>query len=415
MTIPIFFGIYAVPVLISQLGVSQFGFLTLLWAISSYFGLFDFGLGRVVTQRVSIALLENNIEQLPRIIGSAFALLLGFGLFSLFAMEASAEFFASKIGSAEHRQSFADSLWWMAVAMPAIVLTTGYRGLLEAVGHFGIINLIRVPMGVLTYMGPVVGLWCGMNSLEEMALILGVGRIVACIVYGWFALRAFPNVKGHGVFDRTLALSLIKFGGWLSISSLVSPLMNYIDRFLLAALVSTAAVTYYVTPQELILRVGIIPAAASAVFFPVFATLTHKSEMAESLRNYTLLIGGVMAPVSVIVAAFAHPILALWINSEFANTAAPVLQILAIAAFFSGIAQVPYTMLQAQVRADLTAKLHLVELPIYVALIFFFVAIFGMVGAAIAWLLRIVFDMFLLYILSGHLIRDPIDRPYNEY
>tara|TARA_R110002124_G_scaffold101462_6_gene249039 strand:+ start:620 stop:1867 length:1248 start_codon:yes stop_codon:yes gene_type:complete len=405
MVLPILFGIYAIPVLIAELGLAKFGVLSLLWAISSYFGLFDFGLGRAVTQRLMLALSEKQTELLGVIIGTSSALLIALGLMAGIGMASNATFLAQQISTPLIQPEVENSIFWMALSMPAILLTTGYRGILEAAGQFGIINLIRVPMGIYTYMAPVVGVWLGYSSLGDIALILAIGRFAALIVHGFFGLRAFHNIRGHGSFHLEMAKALLKFGGWLSVSNLVSPLMSYIDRFLLATIISTTAVSYYVTPQELVLRIGIIPAAIAAVIFPALAATRDTNNLKANLVQYSLAIGAVMLPIALLFIIFAHLIIELWITKEFADTAAPVLQILAVSAFFSGLAQVPFSLLQSQARADITAKLHLIELPLYVGLLYLLTDLYGIKGAASAWAIRIGFDMIALHFLSMRLIK----------
>jgi len=42
----------------------------------------------------------------------------------------------------------------LALAIPVVTLTAGLRGLLEAYQRFDIINLIRIPLGIFTFLGP---------------------------------------------------------------------------------------------------------------------------------------------------------------------------------------------------------------------------------------------------------------------
>ncbi|NJS13253.1 MAG: oligosaccharide flippase family protein [Sphingopyxis sp.] len=320
-------------------------------------------------------------------------------------MALAAPWIADKLAAPDDVAEVSNAFYWMAAAMPAIVLTSGYRGILEAMGRFGVVNLIRFPMGVFTFAGPLAVIWTGHTSLDLITAVLGVGRVVACAVHGLFALRAVPGLIGHGRVDQALLRPLLGMGGWLSVSNIVAPLMNYIDRFMLGFLVSATAVAFYATPQELILRIGIIPGALAAVLFPLFAASSADAEQARNaglyVRRYSLLIFVIMLPITIGLLIFAHPVLALWISPDFAQEAALTLQIMAVAALASGLAQVPYTMLQGQGRADITGKLHLAEFPLYVALLYLLVLHYGAVGAAWAWLLRIVVDLLALYWLCS--------------
>jgi O-antigen/teichoic acid export membrane protein len=45
-----------------------------------------------------------------------------------------------------------------------------------------------------------------------------------------------------------LVKPLIRFGGWMTVANVINPIMVQMDRFLIGALLSTAAVAYYTTP-----------------------------------------------------------------------------------------------------------------------------------------------------------------------
>ena len=51
--IPLLVGLISVPILLKSLGNQTFGLLTLIWTAIGYFGLFDFGIGRALTQQVA--------------------------------------------------------------------------------------------------------------------------------------------------------------------------------------------------------------------------------------------------------------------------------------------------------------------------------------------------------------------------
>ncbi|NOY58371.1 MAG: hypothetical protein GXO75_05495, partial [Calditrichaeota bacterium] len=54
--------------------------------------------------------------------------------------------------------------------------------------------------------------------------------------------------------------------------------------------------------------------------------------------------------------------------------------------------QIAFAMVQAVGRPDLTAKLHLIEAPFYLLVLWLLVGKFGIQGAAIAWSLRVFVD-----------------------
>ena len=66
----------------------------------------------------------------------------------------------------------------------------------------------------------------------------------------------------------------------------------------------------------------------------------------------------------------------------------------------NSLAYIPYYLLQGVGRPDLTAKFHLLELPIHIALVWFMVTHFGLPGAALAWTLRVTLDFVLLLVAA---------------
>jgi len=128
------------------------------------------------------------------------------------------------------------------------------------------------------------------------------------------------------------------------------------DRFAVGALVSLAAVSHYSVPQEAVLKLLLVPLALG-------------------------------------MALVAEPALALWLGRDFAAQAATPAAVLAVGMLAMSVAQVPYAALQARGRADLTGKLHLIELPLFAVALWWLTERLGIAGTAVAWALRSVGDL----------------------
>ena len=108
---------------------------------------------------------------------------------------------------------------------------------------------------------------------------------------------------------------------------------------------------------------------------------------------------------------FAKEILQVWLGSNFAAQSKMVMQILALGVLVNSLAQVPYALLQGVGRPDITAKFHLLELPLHIGIVWFLVGHWGIAGAAGAWTMRVTLDTLLLFVaafkvckLSPHLL-----------
>ena len=258
--LPLFAGLLAIPQLIGALGVERFGLLNLGWLLVGYFSLFDLGLGRALTRLVAERLAVGEMSEIPRLVGTAMRLMkwLGIGAAVLVA-SLSSELTSSwlKIPVALERETLIASLI-LAGTLPFVVLAAGWRGVLEAYGRFDLVNWIRIPLGVAIFVAPLLVLTFA-QGLVPVVGALAVTRVLAWWYSRYLCRALIPSLAGQCAFDRTLLRPLISFGGWMTLSNLISPLMVYADRFLIGGMISAAAVAYYATPYEIATRLWIIP------------------------------------------------------------------------------------------------------------------------------------------------------------
>lgn len=408
---PLLVAIACIPILIHGLGVERFGLLTLIWAVVSYFGLFDLGLGRALTQQVAVALAKQDRASLAPLIGTATALLAGLGILAGAMMALLAPWGVDLIQGVPDRAEVIQATYAMAVAMPFIVLTAAFRGLLEARHAFWLINLIRIPMGIYTFVGPVLAMWWLAPNLAMIAWVLVIGRIIGCVVHAWFAWRLMcPDLDGKLCVTAEKARLLGSTGGWMTVTNVVSPFMGYIDRFLIGALISPAAVAFYATPQEIVSRLAIIPGALTAVLFPTFAASTQSTHARRVFIQATAWLALIMFFITVPLVIGAHHLLTWWIGADFASHAGLVFQILACGMFINCLAHIPYTLLQGTGHARVVAVVHLVELPLFIVLLTWLIMHHGYVGAAVAWFVRVSLDAAALFLITRTILNRAIAR-----
>ena len=194
----------------------------------------------------------------------------------------------------------------------------------------------------------------------------------------------------------------------MTVSNVLGPLMVTFDRFLIGSIISIAAVAYYSIPYEVVTKLWLISSALVGVLFPVFSatSVTDRTRLAYLYESGVKYIFVVLLPLTLLLVVFAPEGLSVWLGSDFAHNSAPVARLLAIAVLLNSMAQVPFTHLQSVGRPDVTAKFHLMELPVYLVTLFFLARHFGITGVAVAWLLRVMLDSFLLFWFSFRLLPE---------
>lgn len=405
--LPLAVALVAIPVLVAALDRHRLGVLTLAWAAIGYFGMLDLGLGRALTQAVAVRVGERREGEIPAVVWTTLALMAALGVAGTLALALASPLLVHRVLDVPDAIAgdTTRSLRILALALPFVVTTAGLRGLLEAQQRFGLVNALRVPLALLTYVGPLAVLPFS-RELAPIVWVLAGGRAVAWLAHLLACLHACPSLRGSFAIVPREIRPLLRLGGWMTVSNVVSPLMVYLDRFVIGAVLTVGAVAYYVTPYEVVTKLWIIPAALLGVLFPAFATsaAADRERAAQLLdRGARVLLLGMLPPIALVVAA-APEALALWIGADFAREGTRVLQWLAIGVFVNSVGQVPFTALQGVGRPDVTAKLHLAELPVYLAAMWWLARTQGIAGVALAWTLRVALDTALLFVFARRLL-----------
>ena len=105
-----------------------------------------------------------------------------------------------------------------------------------------------------------------------------------------------------------------------------------------------------------------------------------------------------------VIVTLAHEGMTLWLGVEFADNSVFVLQWLIVGVFINSIAQIPFALVQGAGRPDLTAKMHLIELPFYLWTLWWLLGVYGIKGAAIAWVVRVGIDTLILFVMAQWLL-----------
>ena len=410
--LPVVLALGAIPVLVRALGTERFGVLSLAWTMVGYFSLFDLGLGRALTQLVSERLGREAHDELPSLTWTALWMMAPLGILGGAAVALMAPWLVTsvlKIPAALQAESVR-AFQILGIAIPFTVSTAGFRGILEATQDFARVNALRVPLALLTFLGPLAVLpWSA--TLPATVGVLALGRAILWWAHVVQCRRAFPPVRRVVAPDRAMVRPLLAVGGWMTVSNIVSPLMYSLDRFAVSAVLSIVAVTYYATAYEAVTRLWIVTSVLLPVLFPALALAVqrdraHAAQLLDRGGRAGLF---AVFPAALAIIAFAPEWLGVWLGADFARHAAPLAQGLAVAVFVNIAGQVAYTLLQATGRADLTGKLHLVELVPYLGALWALLHGLGTVGVVVAWGARVAFDTAVLLWLGGRVV--PETRP----
>jgi O-antigen/teichoic acid export membrane protein len=242
---------------------------------------------------------------------------------------------------------------------------------------------------VLVYVLPLAVLAIS-PALPAVIGAVVLARAAALLIFFACAWRVCPEIRRPARPSRAVARSLFGLGGWLAIGAAVVPAMSSLDRLIIASVLSASAVGFYSVPYDIVTRLWLVTGAVLGVLFPVLSGLaaSHPDTVRLLLRRSADALIIVLAPIIAAIITVAPGLLGWWLGQEFRVRSAPVAQALAVGMLFSGVANLGTTLLQAVNRASFVALAEVLQVALYAVAAWWAAGRYGLIGVAIAWMLR---------------------------
>lgn len=392
----ILISLVTVPAYLHRIGENRYGVLAIVWVVLGYFAVFDLGLSRATANQIA-RMRDEPAKNREPVFWTAFIVNGTIGTVGGIALFFAGNFVLGhvlKISPALHREAIA-SLPWLGAAVPLTTVTLVIIGALEGRERFLTVNLLTItglavfqlaPLAYAYWVGPDLG---GLIMAATLAL-LGSTVLAFAVTAVSLPLRGRPRVEMKRLQE------LLRYGGWITVTGLVGPILTVVDRIAIGSVLGTRAVTQYTVPFTLVLRTQILSSGLARTLFPRFSMLDPRNAAAVGRQSLRAL-AAVMTPVTILGAVALEPFLRVWVGANLAVHAAPVGEILLLGMWVNSLAVVPFAYLQAQGRPDLPAKFHVLEVAPYIGGLVLGLHVAGIRGAAWAWTARATADAFLLF------------------
>src|ERR1700730_10828708 len=401
-TAPMLVSLMTVPLYLRLVGEARFCVLVLVWLFVGYFEFFDFGIGKATANQLA-RLRDAPISAREQafwtgaLINGILGLLGGLVLLAAGRYGANAYFGHKMPGELDDEIRMA--LPWLALAVPVGTVSAIGVAPLEARERFLTLNTLQVLVTALIQLLPLLVAWWRGPALDGLVAAAVICR-VGVNLPGLLACRRYVPLLGRPRFRKSLAAPLFRYGGWVTVTAVIGPVLVSVDRLLIGSQIGLSAVAHYRVPYNVVKNPKILPASLVRTLFPRFSLLRWE-ECAPIARQAVFGLAAISLPLTVAAVIVITPFLSVWIDARFAETAAPVGEILLTGVWINSLAWVPAVMLQGQGRPAIVAKLHAMELVPYVTILWIGMAWAGLQGAAWAWVLRVAVDALLMFWASG--------------
>ena len=311
---------FLAPYLIHHLGVENYGIYRFLGTISGMLGLANLGLGEATLRYVALYASQTDLVGINRVFRATFFVTLITGSLATLAAIAAAPWIISSLKFSHLDVRFGVYLLQLTAISFWIRFIAGtFLSIPQALLRYDLYCQIVIFESVLRAVGCIVVVlmaW-GLEGLIYLNLFLSLFFLVMVVVaskrlIAGLVVWRFPSREGiREVFG---------YGVYAFASQLVGMGWQYTDRILLGIFVSAGAIAYFSVPQDLVMRLlTLIAAAPAAVLMPKFAGVVNNDRLKQLYLQATSLFLCLSIIVFVPLAVFIKDFLSLWISPEFAR------------------------------------------------------------------------------------------------
>lgn len=398
--VPLLVSIITIPLYLKAVGTARYGVLAIVWLFVGYFSLLDFGISRATTNNIAKLPRDDSAGQL-RVLWTALWMNGGMALVAVMLLLLLGGQGLARIpmdDAALHRELLA-ALPWIIALVPMVLISAILVGALEAKERFGLVNSQQIVGAVGVQVAPlVVALYVGADLNLLMGAIFAA-RFLALVMLALMVWKCLPVNRICGV-DRATLSQLFRYGSWASVSGFLSPILDALDRFVIGATVGVVGVAAYNIPFSLVDKIKILPRSISRAVFPRLSA-SGDAEAKDLLGDLCKVVSTLVGSIAIVGILSVDRLLTIWIGPALAEASTPIAMILLCGALMNAVATLPFAYVHARGLPDLTAKIHLWEVAPFVAVLWLLCQQFGVLGAAMAWSLRMGVDAALMCVFSG--------------
>jgi O-antigen/teichoic acid export membrane protein len=333
-----------IPMMVSGLGLTNYGLLTLVGAITGYFSIIDINLTAGSVKYVSEyrALGDSQRESQTIILGLGFYLVLGVigaGALFVFAVPLASGVF----GIPPSQRMVAVSAIQLAALGFLIGQVQQYlNSLPQAIQRYDVTAKLESVFGILVPVVSVITLQFGAGLLEMIEIRI-VGSALHAVALGWGCRRLFPELR-WAMPTREVMARVMSFSGYAYLSKLASLTYAHADKLIIGGLLGMEAVTIYTVPATLINRFLGLTFRLSSVVFPAASQMAAVGEWDKLQTVYiasTRYITFLNAAIVALALLFGHELLHYWIGGVVAEQGWLVFVLIGLSMFAESLTNLP--------------------------------------------------------------------------
>lgn len=397
--LPLVVMVVTIPIYISIIGPERYALIALLWMVLGYSVLFDLGLSRATTNEIAkIPVAEVlrtksailTVVQLNVLLGAIGGIIFVV-LFRIYGSRISEH-------QADVVAEFLSAGWMIALCVPTVTVSASLLGILDARGRFFISNTIQSLGFICLQTFPLILLQLNDTNIGTVVVGTLTVRYVFLFVAFVVVIRIF-RISSYATPDIGLVRRMLGYGGWITVTNLVSPLLVTIDQFIIAHVLGPKALAPYNIASAIAARLLLFPNAIARAVFPRLS-IGVSDRGVGTASEMLVLTAASMTVLWLGATSFSQPLLSWWLGQNLGLEVYALIFPLLIGIWINSLGYIPYTYLQATGRPDLVAKIHMLELVPYVLSLWLALHQWGLQAMPYVWSGRVLIDCIMLAFAS---------------
>jgi O-antigen/teichoic acid export membrane protein len=378
-------GILLAPFVLHRLGDEAFGLYVLVFSVTGYYGLLNFGIGVSLVRYVARFIARNEMEDLNRFVNTAFFTYCFLGVAVLGSAVVGAIYVDSVFRITQDFHRTAQILFLMVGAAVAVGFPLGiFGGILSGLQRFSTLNLLGIGCTLTRAALVVLVLTHGLGLIGVCAVTVGI-RAILPLIYSVIVFKALPLRISLSYFDKASFKLMLNYSLPAFVVSVGTSFFFQADETITAMFVSAAAVTYFAIGARLT-RYGTGFTDALADLFNPLASQYDATNNLDGLQK--MLVQGTRAcaltafPFLVLLAVLGKPIITVWMGARYVSSY-PVLLILLVPFVLSRAEDATRRILYGMARHSFIAYVRSAEGIVNVILSVILAPRFGIIGVAL--------------------------------
>ncbi|MCF6147970.1 MAG: oligosaccharide flippase family protein [Candidatus Kuenenia sp.] len=275
------------------------------------------------------------------------------------------------------------------IALPQSV----YQSLFNGIQRMEFNNIINVGATGFRQLG-VIFILCLDGNLFQVIYWYAASSVIQLMAYIITVAHFFPFKALIPKYSSIVIKRNISFASIMTISTVFGAISNQLDSVIISKYLPIGILGYYIFAKGIISRGNGLTTSVLTASFPSFSSLSYEKDrtgLIAQFRKIYDLISFATVPIYVLILFALSPVLSYIFNVEVAKMLYLPATLLCLGTYLYGLINVQFSFAIAAGKPGISAKAKIYELLFVVPITILLINYFGILGAGLAHVVRMIF------------------------